>query len=130
MTQGVSQPSALPSAISSTASLQALRDQHVPRGVSAITPIFAAHAEGATLWDVEGRAYIDFAGGIGVLNTGHRHPAVVAAITAQVSAFTHTCFQVVAYESYLRVAERLNAMVPVAAGQHNKTLQSPSGGVI
>jgi 4-aminobutyrate aminotransferase/(S)-3-amino-2-methylpropionate transaminase len=69
-------------------------------------------AEGAEVWDVEGKRYIDFAGGIAVLNTGHRHPALVAAITEQLGKFTHTCFQVMAYEPYVELAERLNALAP------------------
>jgi len=73
----------------------------------------AERAENATLWDAEGRAYTDFASGIGVLNTGHRHPAVMAAVREQMERFTHTCYQVVPYESYIRLAERLNALVPI-----------------
>jgi 4-aminobutyrate aminotransferase / (S)-3-amino-2-methylpropionate transaminase / 5-aminovalerate transaminase len=108
-------------------SLLELRAAHVPRGVSALTPIFAARASGASLWDVEGKRFIDFAGGIGVLNTGHAHPKVVAAVQAQLQKFTHTCFQVVAFESYVRLAEKLNALIPVAAGQHNKTFFVSTG---
>ena len=78
---------------------------------------FAERAENALLWDVEGRRYIDFAGGIAVLNTGHRHPAVVAAIEAQLQRFTHTCWQVVPYEGYVALAEKLNALTP---GTHAK----------
>jgi 4-aminobutyrate aminotransferase / (S)-3-amino-2-methylpropionate transaminase / 5-aminovalerate transaminase len=115
------------SSASQTEQLQALRNQHVPRGVSALTPIFAARAEGASLWDVEGRRYIDFAGGIGVLNTGHGHPRIKAAIETQLQAFSHTCFQVVAYEGYLRVAEKLNALVPTKPGSSNKTLLVSTG---
>lgn len=83
-----------------TTKTQALLDaraQHIPRGVSALTPLFATRAEGAKLWDVEGREFIDFAGGIGVLNVGHAHAKVQAAVRAQLENFTHTCFQVVAY---------------------------------
>ncbi len=85
----------------------------VPRGVGVTFPLYADHAENATLWDVEGRAYIDFACGIAVLNTGHRHPKVVAAIAAQLGRFTHTAYQVVPYESYVSLAERINALVPI-----------------
>jgi 4-aminobutyrate aminotransferase/(S)-3-amino-2-methylpropionate transaminase len=88
------------------------RNRAVARGVSAAHPLFVARAEGARLWDVDGREYIDFAGGIGVLNLGHRHPAVVAAMRAQLDAFTHTCFQVGMYEGYVALAERLNALAP------------------
>ena len=111
-------------AASNTAQLQALRNANVPRGISQLLPIFAARAQGATLTDVEGREFIDFAGGIGVLNTGHTHPKVVAAIQAQLEQFTHTCFQVVPYESYLRLAEKLNALVP---GGPNKTMFVSTG---
>ena len=78
---------------------------------------YAARALNAELWDVEGRRYIDFAAGIAVLNTGHRHPALVAAMQAQLDLFTHTCYQVVPYESYISLAERINAITP---GAHAK----------
>lgn len=84
----------------------------VPRGVGQTHAVFAQRAENAELWDIEGRRYIDFAGGIAVLNTGHRHPRVMAAVQAQMERFTHTCFQVVAYDSYVELAERLNALAP------------------
>lgn len=87
----------------------------VPRGISIATGLFAARAENAELWDVEGRRYIDFAGGIAVQNIGHRHPRVLAAVRAQLDAFTHTCFQVVPYEVYLRLAERLARLAPGSA---------------
>lgn len=90
----------------------ARRKAAVPRGVGQTHAIFADRAENAELWDVEGRRYIDFAGGIAVLNTGHRHPKLMAAVQAQMERFTHTCFQVVAYDSYVQVAERLNALAP------------------
>ncbi len=89
------------------------REVAVPRGVASAHPIFAAHAENAELWDVEGKRYIDFAGGIAVLNTGHRHPKVMAAVAEQLSHFSHTCFQVSPYESYIALAERLNALAPI-----------------
>ncbi len=88
------------------------RKAAVARGVAHTTEIFAARAEGATLEDVDGNRFIDFAGGIGVMNAGHRSPGVVAAIRAQVDAFIHTCFSVAPYESYIAVAEKLNALVP------------------
>jgi 4-aminobutyrate aminotransferase/(S)-3-amino-2-methylpropionate transaminase len=84
----------------------------VPRGISIATPMFAERAEGAEIWDVEGRRYIDFAGGIAVQNIGHRHPRVLAAVRDQLEAFTHTCFQVTPYEVYVRLAERLNQLAP------------------
>ncbi len=88
-----------------------------PRGVGVMADFFAARAEGAELWDVEGRRFIDFAGGIAVLNVGHRHPKVVAAIEQQLKCFTHTCYQVVPYEGYVALAEKLNALTP---GDHPK----------
>ncbi len=93
--------------------LMSRREAAVPRGVGHAHPIFAAHADNAELWDVEGKRYIDFAGGIAVLNTGHRHPKVMAAVAEQMAHFTHTCFQVAPYESYIALAERLNAMAPI-----------------
>lgn len=101
-----------PSSATTTASLLERRGQAVARGVGAIHPLFVSHAENATLWDVEGREYIDFAGGIAVLNTGHLHPKVKAAVAAQLEKFSHTCFMVVGYESYIEVCEKLNALVP------------------
>ena len=74
--------------------------------------MYAARAEGSIIEDVEGRRYIDFAGGIGVLNVGHRHPRVMAAVAAQLERFTHTCFQVVPYPGYVALCERLNALAP------------------
>lgn len=84
----------------------------VPRGVGTALPIFAANALNAELWDEDGRRFIDFAGGIAVLNTGHCHPQVVAAVTEQLERYTHTAFQVVAYRPYIELAERLNAIAP------------------
>ncbi|HUF55102.1 MAG TPA: 4-aminobutyrate--2-oxoglutarate transaminase [Thermohalobaculum sp.] len=99
-------------ATGSNAALVARREAAVARGVASAAPIFASHAENAELWDVEGRRYIDFAGGIAVLNTGHRHPKVVEAAMAQEARFTHTSFQVVPYEPYVALAEKLNALAP------------------
>jgi 4-aminobutyrate aminotransferase/(S)-3-amino-2-methylpropionate transaminase len=96
----------------SNAALLARRAAAVPRGVASAAPIFADRAENAELWDVEGQRYIDFAGGIAVLNTGHRHPKVIAAAKAQEDRFTHTSFQVVPYEPYVALAEKLNALAP------------------
>jgi 4-aminobutyrate aminotransferase / (S)-3-amino-2-methylpropionate transaminase / 5-aminovalerate transaminase len=94
------------------AALLARRQAAVPRGVAHAYPIFAARAENAEVYDVEGRRYIDFAGGIAVQNTGHRHPAVIAAVKDQLDRYTHTAFQVLPYEPYIELAERLNAMAP------------------
>src|SRR5271166_1098459 len=86
----------------------------LPGGVSVPIPILAHHAAGAEIWDADGRRYIDFGGGIAVLNVGHRHPRVMAAVQAQLDAFTHTCFGVTPYESYIKLAERMNALAPIA----------------
>ncbi|MED5621237.1 4-aminobutyrate--2-oxoglutarate transaminase [Ideonella sp. BN130291] len=96
----------------SNAALMARRHAAVARGVGQAHEIFVARAANAELWDVEGRRYIDFAGGIAVLNTGHCHPEVIAAVKAQLDLYTHTCFQVLAYEPYVELAERLNALAP------------------
>ena len=88
-----------------------------PRGVGVMAPFFAARARGTELWDVQGRRFIDFAGGIAVMNVGHGHPKVLAALAAQLERFTHTCWQVVPYESYVALAEKLNALTP---GSHAK----------
>ncbi len=88
------------------------RTAAIARGVGVTTQIYADRAENAEIWDVEGRRYIDFASGIAVLNTGHRHPKVIEAVKAQIDRFTHTCHQVVPYENYVTLAERLNALVP------------------
>jgi 4-aminobutyrate aminotransferase/(S)-3-amino-2-methylpropionate transaminase len=103
----------------------ARRHAAVPRGVGQAHQIFIARGANAELWDVEGRRYIDFAGGIAVLNTGHCHPEVIAAVKAQLELYTHTCFQVIAYEPYVEVAERLNALAPGAF--QKKTLLLSTG---
>jgi 5-aminovalerate/4-aminobutyrate aminotransferase len=94
------------------AELMARRTAAVPRGVGQIHPIFAESAKNATVTDVEGREFIDFAGGIAVLNTGHVHPKIIAAVTEQLNKLTHTCFQVLAYEPYVELCEKINAKVP------------------
>lgn len=93
--------------------LIARRSKAVPRGIATAMPIIAARAENARLWDADGREYIDFAGGIAVLNTGHRHPKVMEAVRKQLDLYTHTAFQVLAYEPYIELAEKLNARVPI-----------------
>ena len=92
--------------------LMARRSAALPRGVSQAHGVFAQRAENSEIWDVEGRRWIDFCAGIAVVNTGHCHPRVMAAARAQMEKFTHTCFQVVAYEGYVELAERLNALAP------------------
>lgn len=98
--------------MSNNALLQSRRAAAVPRGLACAFPVFAARAENSELWDTDGRRFIDFAGGIAVLNTGHRHPAVLAAVQAQLAAYTHTAFQVVPYEPYVALCERLNELAP------------------
>src|SRR3989475_918362 len=84
----------------------------VPRGLAHATPVYVAKAEDAVLEDVDGNRYIDFAGGIGCNNVGHRRPSVLSAIREQLDRFLHTCIQVTPYESYVRLAERLNELTP------------------
>ncbi len=100
--------------MSHNSDLATRRANAVARGVGHATSLYAGRAENAELWDADGNRFIDFAGGIAVLNTGHRHPKVQAAALAQMNAFTHTAFQVVPYESYIALAERINALAPIA----------------
>ncbi|WP_348692347.1 4-aminobutyrate--2-oxoglutarate transaminase [Duganella fentianensis] len=99
------------------ADLQKRKDAATPRGVGVMCQFYAERALNAELWDVEGRRYIDFAAGIAVLNTGHRHPKLMAAIEQQLGKFTHTCYQVVPYAQYVELAERINQLTP---GKHAK----------
>jgi 4-aminobutyrate aminotransferase/(S)-3-amino-2-methylpropionate transaminase len=92
--------------------LMARREAAVPRGPNNSTPIFMASAEGATLEDVDGNRYLDFAGGIGCLNVGHRTPRVMSALREQLEKHLHLCFAVTPYESYIALAEKLNALAP------------------
>ena len=94
------------------AALKARRDEALPAGLPSKSGVYVARAEGAELWDVEGKRYIDFIGGIGVLNVGHRHPKVVAAIKKQVDGFLHTSFGIAQYEVYVDLAEKLNKLAP------------------
>ncbi|RKF05444.1 4-aminobutyrate--2-oxoglutarate transaminase [Oceaniradius stylonematis] len=94
------------------AQIQARRTDAIARGVGMMTQVYADRAENAEIWDAEGQRFIDFASGIAVLNTGHRHPKVMEAVRGQLERFTHTCHQVVPYENYVALAERLNAIVP------------------
>jgi 4-aminobutyrate aminotransferase/(S)-3-amino-2-methylpropionate transaminase len=105
--------------------LAARRAQAVPRGVSQLTPVFVSRAEGAVIEDVDGNQFLDFAGGIGCLNAGQRNAGVVAAIHAQADRFLHTCFMVTPYESYVRLAEKLNKIAPGPSPK--KTLLLNSG---
>ena len=92
--------------------LQARRIDAVAGGVASVLPVFAERARNAEIWDVEGKRYIDFDGGIAVVNTGHNHPRVIAVVRAQLDKFSHTCFQVTPYAPYVELAEKLNALVP------------------
>ena len=98
--------------MTTNAALQARRVAAIPRGVGNATGVYVAKAKNAEVWDVEGRRYIDFAGGIGVQNVGHRHPKVLQAARAQLDDYMHTAFQVMPYEPYVELAEKLNAIAP------------------
>ena len=98
----------------SESELAELRAKYVPRGITSAHPITVDRARGSELWDISGKRYIDFAGGIGVMNVGHAHPRVTQAVQEQLERATHTSFQVVHYESYLRLAERLCQVAPIA----------------
>src|SRR5215831_15132085 len=87
------------------------RDQYIPRGLANTHAIFVVRAEGSRLWDVDGKEYLDFTSGIGVLNTGHRHPRIVAAVRDQLDRLMHTCFQVTMYEPYVELAARLSGLI-------------------
>lgn len=110
--------------MTTTAELRARRAAAVVDGV-ATRGVFADRAENSEIWDVEGRRFIDFAAGIAVVNTGHRHPKVMQAVAAQAERFTHTCFHVAPYESYIALAERLNRMAPT--GGENRTMLVTTG---
>src|ERR1700758_100840 len=99
------------------AELKSRKDAATPRGVGVMCDFYAERAYNAELWDVEGRRFIDFAAGIAVLNTGHRHPRVMAAIAEKAARSTHTCYRVVPYENSVPLAERINALPP---GSHAK----------
>ena len=111
--------------IADNATLNRRRTAAVPRGIASAFDVFIERAENAEAWDVEGKRYIDFAGGIGTLNIGHRHPKVVAAVQAQVDRVMHTAFQVAAYEPYIALAERLNQLAPIEGSA--KTLLVSTG---
>ena len=97
--------------------LQRRKDAATPRGVGVMCQFYAERASNAEIWDVENRRYIDFASGIAVLNTGHRHPKLIEAMQQQLDKFTHTAYQIVPYASYVELAERINAITP---GSHAK----------
>src|SRR5690349_14656783 len=109
-----------------SAELLAERERYVPRGVA--TPqLVVSRAEGARIWDVEGREFLDFAGGIGCVNLGHRHPAIVDAIHEQVDTYLHQCFMVGSYEPYVHLCRRLAKLSPCRAGTGQKTILLNSG---
>ncbi|WP_341937911.1 4-aminobutyrate--2-oxoglutarate transaminase [Marinimicrobium sp. C2-29] len=105
--------------------LQALKDRYVAAGAASPNNQFADHAENSEVWDADGKRMIDFAGGIGVLNIGHRHPKVVAAVKAQLDKLMHTCQTVMPYEGYVQVAEALSKVAPVRG--HAKVMLANSG---
>lgn len=109
----------------SNAGLVSRRDAAVPRGVASSLKVYASHAANAEVWDVEGRRYIDFASGIAVLNTGHLHRRVKAAVESQLQLLSHACFQVTPYESYVALAEKLNALA--SGNSPKKTLFLTTG---
>jgi 4-aminobutyrate aminotransferase/(S)-3-amino-2-methylpropionate transaminase len=111
--------------LASNESLAARRQAAVARGVSMVHPVFIERAENALLWDGEGRRYVDFAGGIAVLNTGHRHRRVLEAVRSQLDKVTHTCFQITPYEPYVALCEKLNALAPGKGP--NKTVLMSTG---
>ena len=98
----------------SNVELLARRNAAVPRGVASATELFAVKGENAEIWDDDGNRYLDFAAGIAVCNTGHRHPKVMKAIARQNEAFVHTAFQINPYETYVSLAERLNQLAPIS----------------
>lgn len=110
-------------------SFQDRRLAAIPRGLASATPLVAVRALGSEIWDADGKRYIDFAAGIAVLNVGHRHPKVIEAVKAQIDRFTHTSFQVMAYEPYLQLAEALNDLAPVRGSANTLLLNSGSEAV-
>ncbi|HBM42413.1 4-aminobutyrate--2-oxoglutarate transaminase [Vreelandella aquamarina] len=109
----------------SNAELNELKQKYVAAGAASPATAFADRAENAEIWDADGNRFIDFAGGIGVLNVGHRHPKVVAAVKAQLDKVMHTCQTVMPYEGYVKVAEKLSHIVPVRG--HAKVMLANSG---
>lgn len=107
-------------------SLLERRKNAMPKGVGVLCDWFAKKAENATIWDTNGKEYIDFASGIAVLNVGHCHPKVIKAVEAQLQNFTHTAYQVTPYESYVELAEKLNQLAPISGSK--KTCFFTTGG--
>ncbi|MEN1835820.1 4-aminobutyrate--2-oxoglutarate transaminase [Pseudomonas lijiangensis] len=115
------------SKVDETPHLLRQRDQFVPRGVVTAHPLVIDRAQGSELWDVDGKRYLDFVGGIGVLNIGHNHPNVVKAVQGQLEKVTHACFQVVAYQPYVELAKRLSNLVAGDSGIDHKAVFFTSG---
>ncbi|KEZ70042.1 4-aminobutyrate aminotransferase, partial [Pseudomonas amygdali pv. tabaci str. ATCC 11528] len=115
------------SKVDETPHLLRQRDQFVPRGIVTAHPLVIDRAQGSELWDVDGKRYLDFVGGIGVLNIGHNHPNVVAAIQAQLTKVTHACFQVASYQPYLDLAKRLSHLIAGQSGIDHKAVLFTSG---
>jgi len=111
--------------VSTNEELLEIRESETPRGVGIQTNVFVDKARNAEIWDVEGNRYIDLAAGIAVVNTGHNHPKVMAAVQAQLARFSHTCFQVAPYDVYVKLARRLNKAAPGATAK--KTLFLTTG---
>jgi 4-aminobutyrate aminotransferase len=111
--------------MATSAELHARRNAAVPRGIGHATQIYAKRAENAEIWSEDGKRYIDFGAGIAVVNTGHQHPRILAAIAEQMKSFTHVCFQVTPHENYVSLAERLNAIAPVSGPA--KTMLASTG---
>ena len=110
--------------MAANADILARRHAAVPRGVATAAPVFVEKAENGEMWDADGKRYLDFGAGIAVTNTGHRHPRVMAAVAAQCEKFAHVAFQVTGYENYVSLAERLNALAPIA---HAKSIFFTTG---
>jgi 4-aminobutyrate aminotransferase len=111
--------------MATSAELHARRTAAVPRGIGHATAIYAKRAENAEIWSEDGKRYIDFGAGIAVVNTGHQHPRILAAVTEQMKSFSHVCFQVTPHENYVSLAERLNAIAPVSGPA--KTMLASTG---
>jgi 4-aminobutyrate aminotransferase len=111
--------------MATSAELHARRTAAVPRGIGHATAIYAKRAENAEIWSEDGKRYIDFGAGIAVVNTGHQHPRILAAVSEQMKSFSHVCFQVTPHENYVSLAERLNAIAPVSGPA--KTMLASTG---
>jgi 4-aminobutyrate aminotransferase/(S)-3-amino-2-methylpropionate transaminase len=109
--------------------LAAEREANIPRGVYQVTPVVIAQAKGATITDIDGNTFIDFAGGIGVMNVGHSNAKIVQALKEQLERFTHACFHVNMYEPYIQLAQRLNERVPGDFAKKTLFLNSGAEGV-